>query len=661
MSVIDIRSAIRAELNATPEYYDFKVDQSARDGRLWRISVQPGAVFTDGGLARVVLDDSFDGAAAWWAGPPKGAADVLTVISEEDQIILRGATSVPPGPDEYIRLYPPRYLDALARGWTDGEWARRAYGCLKDLSEPVHVDVNPLSGHAFRWLRKAQRRALRLVNHSSAFLWGPPGTGKTTTLGVLLAEYLHLNPKARVLLLSTTNHAVDQALVSVDKALEQSGRAALRRVVKRVGTRFAAGHYLGREHLLPVVDRDLISKLANVESERPPSSDIEAYSAWSVRLDDVRAELRAQAIEVLRTSRLAAMTTTRAAFTLKDLRELPPYDLVVFDEASQVGLAQALLLMPLGKARLFAGDPKQLSPVVLSQERYAQRWLAKSPFSEMRSKAQSVCLLDEQSRMAQPISDLVSNVFYDGQLKVSADALASPDWQLERQVALRDYDKKQHVCLAMVAEEGCWSQHYRGPIRYASAVWVAKLLRDSIEAGFLEQHDVIVLTPFRAQRALLRKQLGSVGIRKIRVSTVHRAQGSEATVVVFDPVEARNDFLRTEEAARLLNVGISRAKAKLVMVLSPGDLDNPLFASIAHRDRLSSDDREPVSLKSLLMRPDFESSALYQRVSIGRHIGEVSRISSDGRTLYMRNEATGAEQAFDLDFWKQKMAGMGVD
>ena len=96
------------------------------------------------------------------------------------------------------------------------------------------------------------------------------------------------------------------------------------------------------------------------------------------------------------------------------------------------------------------------------------------------------------------------------------------------------------------------------------------------------------------------------------------------------------------------------------MVLSPGDLDNPLFASIAHIDRLSRDDREPVSLMSLLMRPDFESSALYQRVSIGSHIGEVSRISSDGRILYMRNEATGAEQSFDLDFLKQKITGMDV-
>ena len=32
MTVLDIRSAIRQELEATPEYYDFKVVRSEREG-----------------------------------------------------------------------------------------------------------------------------------------------------------------------------------------------------------------------------------------------------------------------------------------------------------------------------------------------------------------------------------------------------------------------------------------------------------------------------------------------------------------------------------------------------------------------------------------------------------------------------------------------------
>ncbi|MDC6171468.1 DNA helicase, partial [Paucibacter sp. XJ19-41] len=138
--------------------------------------------------------------------------------------------------------------------------------------------------------------------------------------------------------------------------------------------------------------------------------DAGALKAWADRVAALREELRAASLQVLRRCRLASMTTTRAAFTLKTLRELsgsdadePPFDLLVFDEASQVSLAHALALMPLGRARLFAGDPQQLSPVLRSPDRGARRWLGRSAFAEMPRQGPSVALLDEQSRMAAPI------------------------------------------------------------------------------------------------------------------------------------------------------------------------------------------------------------------------------------------------------------------
>lgn len=653
MSVFEIRSAIEAELAATPEYYDFKVMRSAREGAVWRVTIQPGAAYAEGQYANVVLDDSFEGAKAWWRGPPKGGADVLAVLAEEDELILQHATTAPPGPNDLIRLYPPRYLQALIDGWRDPIWAGCAFGELADLSSPSRIEANPLSGHRFSWLRRAQRRALKLISYTSAFLWGPPGTGKTTTLGVILAEFLHVNPRARVLLMSTTNHAVDQATIAVDKALEQAGRVYLRDRVKRIGTHFNASQYVNRMHLLPVRDDDLIMRLVIAERDRPSTSDVQAYSLWAQHIEALQAELRRKALDVLRDARLAAMTTTRAAFTLKDLRELPRFDLVVFDEASQVGLAHALLFMPLGKARFFAGDPQQLSPVVRSPARNAQRWLARSAFSEKPTGVPSVCMLDEQSRMAQPISDLVSHLFYDGSLRVAPDALTSDDWRERRSLTIATFEPAQHVCLVPMSEEGTWSGHYRGPIRFCSAAWIAEFLSEAMEKNQVREEDVIVLTPFRAQRALIRAQLSKLGIRKIKVSTVHRAQGSEAPVVVFDPAIGSSDFLKTDEAARLINVAISRAQAKFVIALSAGDRENPWFDRIYHREQLESDTREPVPLETLLSRGDFPACAIGELISISRHSGVVTRISPTGDRLYLRNRFTGAEQEFDLNHIKK--------
>jgi hypothetical protein len=66
-------------------------------------------------------------------------------------------------------------------------------------------------GAALPELNDSQRRAVRLCRDSTlAFVWGPPGTGKTRTLGHIVIDLV--NQGMRVVVTSTTNAAVDQAL-----------------------------------------------------------------------------------------------------------------------------------------------------------------------------------------------------------------------------------------------------------------------------------------------------------------------------------------------------------------------------------------------------------------------------------------------------------------
>lgn len=675
MSVAELREAIAAELAATPAFYDFKVLHTAREGVLWRVTLESGYVYADGqapgaASAQALLDDSLDGAMAWWGtgnsgSSGKGRASVLGVVVEDDQLLLQNASAPPPGPGLLIRLYPMRFLGAVAAAWDDGPWAERAMAGLGGLSRPSAADDAPmLTGEPFRWLRAGQRQALGLLAHRSAYLWGPPGTGKTTTLGVMLAEYLDRRPHARVLLLSTTNHAVDLASLAVDKALDKGRRQPLRAGVQRLGARFDAAAYAGREHLIPSANVELIARLADTESRRPMSRDAEALKAWTDRVADLRGGLRAASLQVLRRCRLAAMTTSRAAFQLKTLRELstddtPPFDLIVFDEASQVSLAHALALMPLGRAHLFAGDPQQLSPVLRSTDRGARRWLGRSAFAEMPRLGPSVALLDEQSRMAAPIGALVGDLFYDGALRVADDALASPAWQATRRRALVYIDADVHIELRTMKTAGAWSAAERGPVRRESADAIAGLVASALHSGDWRPHELIVLTPFRAQRALIRRRLAALGVpESVKVSTVHRAQGSEAAAILFDPVDGAQPFLQTEEAARLINVALSRAQAKVVLWLSAADAANPLIAPIVQRLRLDGDTREAIPLLTLAAQPGFPRNALGRKVGAGRHVGEVVEVSPDGRQFWMVNERTGARQLFDAGFWRERALGV---
>ncbi len=671
MSLLDVRSALDAELSATPEYFDFKVLSSERDGALWRVILEPGYVYAEGqrpgqASAQVLLDDSLDGASTWWGSPTKGGASVLSVVIEDDTLILQNATSPPPTAGFLIRLYPTRFLNAVVDAWNDRAWADRGLACLPDLAKPSCVQTGPsaLTGEPFRWLRPAQRAALSLVNYSSAFLWGPPGTGKTTTVGVLLAEYIERFPTHRVLLLSTTNQAVDVATIAVDKALQKGRRESLRLSVQRLGTRFDASAYVGREHLIPAADSELIGRLARAEAARPSSRDATAMKVWADRVAELRDELKASSLEVLRKCRLATMTTTRAVFTLKTLRDLgheasePPFDLVVFDEASQVSLAHTLALMPLGLRRLFAGDPQQLSPVLRSADPLARKWLGRSAFSEMPRKGLSVALLDEQSRMAKPINDLVSDLFYDGALRVASDAEESQSWVQTRRRRLGDIDEHTHLSIQAMETNGSWSASERGPVRRESAEAIADLVVKALSNGDWTAEELIVLTPFRAQRARIRSSLAAAGIgESVKVSTVHRAQGSEAAVVLFDPVDGSQPFLQTEEAKRLLNVALSRAQAKVVVFLSAVDAANPLLAPIVQRQRLAGDERAAIPLAELAVAEDFPHNAVGRRVRAGRHVGEVTRVGANEQQFWLVNERTGAEQTIDTEFWRAKARG----
>lgn len=133
--------------------------------------------------------------------------------------------------------------------------------------------------------------------------------------------------------------------------------------------------------------------------------------------------------------------------------------------------------------------------------------------------------------------------------------------------------------------EAKWSATFNGKIRFDSAQIIATLVSELL-GSYADPEDILVLTPFRAQRALIRSMLGRDGRKDIRVSTVHRAQGSERKIVIFDPVDAGSPFLNSEGGRQLINVAASRAEAHLIILTGHTDLQNPYLARIAERARL---------------------------------------------------------------------------
>ncbi len=652
----EILSGIGSELDRTRKHHDFTVGSAARDKALWQVHIRFNENQRSAGL-----DESMEGADAWWPGAPIGGrGDVLIVDPTEDLVVLRHVQGAPPVPDKLFRIYPPIFLDPLRRLWSDVPWVGQ---CLRRFqlldSAEQQLAVPAIKPVGFPSLRVRQRDSFQLLTRRDSFLWGPPGTGKTYTLGTLLACFLVQRPESRVLLLSNTNGAVDLALVAVDAALETLGPSmmGIRRRCHRIGTRFDASHFESRKHLLPAPDDAAVQRLVELERERPDPADIHAYAEWKSKTDAVRARFRERALGLLRDGRLLAMTTSRATFSFEDLKEAPRFDLIVFDEASQVSLAHTLGLLPLATQAIYTGDPKQISPVVTSPNPHSQKWLGRSVFEYMPPGGVGSCLLNEQSRMAPSICDVVSRAYYKGDLKVAEADSKDPRWHQARDIKATRSLLGRHCQVVEVKAEAKFWQQYMGWIRIESAERIVQLIEELLSAGHRPEQ-ILVVTPFRAQCMSIRRNLKSRQIRKIRVTTAHRIQGQEEHTVIFDPVHGDCDFLKDDHAPRLLNVALSRAKARLVILLSQQDRANPWLAQIASLiEQGATHSKQPSGkpICSLVNDPNFPACCVGQVITFRQLTAKVVNVS--GAYMQVVDLSTGQLQDLSVSFLKGVCGG----
>jgi superfamily I DNA and/or RNA helicase len=127
----------------------------------------------------------------------------------------------------------------------------------------------------------------------------------------------------------------------------------------------------------------------------------------------------------------------------------------------------------------------------------------------------------------------------------------------------------------------------------SSAALCVELAADALAAGI---GSIAVITPYADQAREIQRRLAKLGDgTQVECSTVHRFQGHERDMVIFDTVDApplRPGVLLSgrgegASAANLINVSLSRARVKLVIVsdvehfrtYAPESLINQLHAA----------------------------------------------------------------------------------
>ena len=349
---------------------------------------------------------------------------------------------------------------------------------------------------------------------------GPPGTGKTYVLARIVAALAASG--LRVLVASYTHRAVNNALrmvaladptLTVVKSGKSSGADDLR------GTRVA-----------------LVPSMKRLPGGRDPRRVVGA-----------------------------------TLFSLKAVWEEEAFDVVVVDEAAQIPLTYASCALLAAPRYVLVGDHRQLGPIV--QGRHPDALAARSVFEHLAA-AYPPSLLRTTYRMNAGVNDFPSRVFYDGQLVPEPRTATARFPHILGGPYDGLFDPERPAVLALVRHEGFRTRCL------PEAQVVAGIVLDRIVRQRGDPGDIAVVSPFRAQlrliRTLVKRGLDAAGVVAPLpvIDTVERIQGQERELVVVSLVASDPDHLAGEAAAffysgNRLNVTITRARTKLIVVASP--------------------------------------------------------------------------------------------
>ncbi|NMD72281.1 AAA family ATPase [Bacillus sp. DNRA2] len=237
------------------------------------------------------------------------------------------------------------------------------------------------------------------------------------------------------------------------------------------------------------------------------------------------------------------------------------FDFVIIDEASQVDIVTGALALSCAKNAVIVGDMKQLPNVVTKETAQIARNLFESTnlysafnyadhsiLSSLLSVYKNIpkTLLKEHYRCHPKIIGFCNQKFYHNELIVLTT----------------ECETDQPLLLYKTAK----GNHARGKMnqRQIDVVFQEIIPEQNID---VRRQSVGIITPYRLQSNELQKTIGEM---TIEADTVHKYQGREREIIILTTVSNEigvNDFA---DNPNLINVAVSRAVDKLIVVVSEG-------------------------------------------------------------------------------------------
>lgn len=376
---------------------------------------------------------------------------------------------------------------------------------------------------------------------------------------------------------------------------------------------------------------------ARLSGAVPDAQDMSRRSSWGVLRHEIQKKMRHKPIRQLLTEIpdvLGSLVPCLMMSPLSVAQYLPPeqalFDLVIFDEASQITVWDAIGALARGRQVVIAGDPKQMPPT-----NFFARASGDDPDGDVDTEGDLESILDEMQGASIPTRTLnlhyrsrresliaFSNSRYYGNGLITFPAPANPDQGIR-----------------LVRHDGFYA---RGGARHnegeAKAI-VAEIVRRLVKAAPGSRASSIGVVTFNAeQQKLIEDLLDTARAENPRiewafsaesapepvfVKNLETVQGDERDTILFSvtygPDQAGHvtmNFgpLNRTGGERRLNVALTRARSEMVVFtsLAPERIELSRTQALAVRDLkhfLEYAERGPAALAGAVhgSRGDFES------------------------------------------------------
>ncbi len=392
-----------------------------------------------------------------------------------------------------------------------------------------------------------QVKAFDMVMRSKDYslLLGMPGTGKTTTIAQLVRMLVARNKS--VLLTSYTHAAVDNILLKL-----KDDKLGIVRV----------GHF---KNVHPLIQRFIPGR---TEKTTPKNQQ---------ELEDIYYK-----------PPIVGSTVMGIQHFLFNKRH---FDYCIVDEASMITLPFCIGPLRFCDRFVLVGDPNQLTPLVKNPEAKSGG-LDLSLFKMLADDhPEAVTNLSYQYRMCNDIVILANTLIYEGELKCGTEKVAEQNFKipsikkasqiyLQGETYLQEIDWMKYVLneqskVVFLDTDKLPGLEERKKDGYSNSV-EAKIIKCLVETLFLcdvAPESIGVLSVYREQLKVLNEMLGQH--KGLQIMTADKFQGTDKECVIISLVRSNDkhlvgDLLRDW---RRLNVAITRAKSKLIIVGSKKTLE----------------------------------------------------------------------------------------